>query len=129
MKDAIKEIIQHGADNIENLDAPVEVSDLHNYLFNEDYFIIGTYRAKEFLNDYGTFDAIEKIREYEQDNFGEVNTDFSDPEKVANMLAYIVGEEKLNECEAYQKALEDDKKLDSLDLANIRLELEEMAKA
>ena len=32
-------------------------------------------------------------KEYENDNFGEVNTDFSDAEKVVNMYAYIVGEQ------------------------------------
>ena len=46
--------------------------------------------------------AIEKIKEWENDNIGEVTTDFSDPEKVCNMLAYIVGEELLAECKAYQ---------------------------
>lgn len=45
------------------------------------------------------FGAIEKIKVYEQDNFGECNTDLSDPEKVANMLAYVIGEEVLGDCE------------------------------
>lgn len=129
MKDeATKEIAQYGADRIENLDEGVEASDLHHYLYNEDYFIIGTWDAKQFLAnkvDGGVFEAIEKIREYEQDNFGEVNTDFSDPEKVVNMYAYIVGEELLNDCKTFTNA---DEKLDSIDLANIRAELEELAK-
>ena len=43
------------------------------------------------------FDAIEIVQEYEQDNFGEVTTKLSDPEKVVNMLAYIMGEELLND--------------------------------
>ena len=43
------------------------------------------------------------IKEYEQNNFGEVSTDFSDPEKVANMFAYIVGEEILFESEHLRK--------------------------
>tara|TARA_Y100000310_G_scaffold333957_1_gene412601 strand:- start:682 stop:1011 length:330 start_codon:yes stop_codon:yes gene_type:complete len=66
--------------------------DIHLYAFNEDYYIIGTYRAKEWLSD-KVFDVIEIIREYEQDNFGEVTTDFSDAEKVVNMYVYIVGEQ------------------------------------
>ena len=65
-----------------------DVSDLHHYLLNEDYFIIGTYKAKQWLGS-EVFDVIETIREYEQSNFGQVTTDFSDPEKVANMYAYI----------------------------------------
>lgn len=66
--------------------------DLHHHAFNEDYYIIGTYQAKEWLGDM-VFDVIEHIREYEQFQFGEVNTDFSSPEKVVNMYVYIIGEE------------------------------------
>ena len=69
-----------------------DVSDLHHYLLNEDYFIIGTYQAKEWLGEF-TWDAIEKIQEYEKFNFGEVTTDFSEPERVVNMYVYIVGEQ------------------------------------
>ena len=71
--------------------------DLHNEVFNTDYYIIGTYRAKEALNEYGVFEALNKVRTYEKDNFGEVYTDLSDPEKLINMLYYIIGEEVLSE--------------------------------
>ena len=70
--------------------------DLHHHAFNEDYYIIGTYKAKQWLGDM-VFEVIEHIREYEQFHFGEVNTDFSDPEKVVNMYAYIIGEEIVQE--------------------------------
>ena len=70
--------------------------DLHHELCNTDYFIIGAHKAKEFLGA-ETFDIIEMIKDYEQGNFGEVTTDFSDAEKIANMYAYIVGEEILSE--------------------------------
>tara|TARA_R100001510_G_scaffold46180_1_gene43053 strand:+ start:2256 stop:2621 length:366 start_codon:yes stop_codon:yes gene_type:complete len=66
--------------------------DVHHECFNNDYYIIGTYQAKKWLGD-NAFNAIEIIKNYEQDNFGEVSTDFSDPEKVVNMYTYIVGEE------------------------------------
>lgn len=65
--------------------------DLHHHCFNTDYYIIGTYKAKKWLGDQ-VFEVIEIIKEYENDNFGEVSTDFSDPEKVVNMYVYIVGE-------------------------------------
>ncbi len=71
--------------------------DLHNEVFNTDYYIIGTYKAKEALEEYGVFDAIEKIQTYEKNNFGEIYTDLSDPEKILNMLYYIIGEEVLYE--------------------------------
>tara|TARA_R100001015_G_C4480723_1_gene61329 strand:- start:86 stop:469 length:384 start_codon:yes stop_codon:yes gene_type:complete len=77
------------------------IEDLHNEIFNTDYFIIGTYKAKQWLGD-ETFNAIEKIKDYEESNFGQVSTDISDPEKVANMLAYILGEEILNDSMFYQ---------------------------
>lgn len=70
--------------------------DLHHHAFNEDYYIIGTYQAKQWLGDMA-FDVIEHIREYEEFQFGEVNTDFSSPEKVVNMYAYIIGEEIVQE--------------------------------
>lgn len=69
----------------ENLD------DLHHYVFNEDYYIIGNYEAKKWLSD-EVFNIIDIIKEYENDNFGEVHTDFSQPERVVNMYVYIVGE-------------------------------------
>ena len=71
--------------------------DLHNEVFNTDYYIIGTYEAKEALKEYGVFEAIEKVQTYEKDNFGEVYTDLSDPERLINMLYYIIGEEVLYE--------------------------------
>ena len=68
------------------------IDDLHHYAFNEDYYIIGTYQAKQWLGDH-VFDVIETIKEYEQDNFGQVSTDLSCPERIVNMYAYIVGEQ------------------------------------
>jgi hypothetical protein len=71
--------------------------DLHHEVFNTDYYIIGTYEAKKALEEYGVWDAIEKVKTYEEDNFGEVYTDLSNPEKLINMLYYIIGEEVLFE--------------------------------
>ena len=71
--------------------------DLHNEVFNTDYYIIGTWQAKEALNEYDVFDAIEKVRDYELGNFGETYTDISNPEALVNMLYYIIGEEVIGE--------------------------------
>ena len=71
--------------------------DLHNEVFNTDYYIIGTYEAKEALKEYDVFDAIELVQDYEKDNFGEVYTDLSDPEKLINMLYYIIGDDVIAE--------------------------------
>ena len=67
--------------------------DLHNEVFNTDYYIIGRAEAKEALNEYDVFEAIDLVQEYERDNFGEVLTDLSSPEKLINMVYYIIGEE------------------------------------
>ena len=72
-------------------------NDLHQEVFNTSYFIVGTQKAKEAMGEYGVFDAMEKIQEYENDVFGETNTELGNPEKVANMLYYIVGEEQIGE--------------------------------
>ena len=69
--------------------------DLHGELFNTDYYYVYTSDAEKALNEIGVFKAIGVIVEYEKDNFGEVNTDFTNPCTVANMLYYIVGEEVL----------------------------------
>ena len=73
--------------------------DLHDHVFNEDYHYCycHTSEAVDDLNAIGVFDAIGVIVEYEEDNYGEVITDFTDPCKVANMLYYIVGEEVLHD--------------------------------
>jgi len=68
------------------------IDDLHHDIFNTDYYIIGTYEAKQWLGGQ-VFNIIEIIKEYEQFNFGEIYTDFSDPEKIVNMYVYIIGEE------------------------------------
>lgn len=93
-----KEIAEDIADILEHYDG--YYADLVNEVFNTDYYIIGTHEAKQALEQYGVFSAIDEIKQYEQNNFGQVFTDFSNPEKVANMLYLIKGEEFLfNELE------------------------------
>ena len=66
--------------------------DLHSRLFNEELlYIMHGEAAKEDLENIGVFDCIRLVREYEQSNFGEFNTEI-EPSKIANMVCYIVGE-------------------------------------
>lgn len=119
---AEKTIINHGVDRIDELMGyEPEASELHHHLYNEDYFIIGYYNAERFLNEYGVFNAIDEVKQYEQDNFGEVTTDFSNSESVANMFAYIKGEEYLNNCQTLQDNW--DSKLTDKQLKQIKQEL------
>lgn len=71
-----------------------DIHDLHHEIFNTDYYIVGRYQAIQWLGS-DVFEAIQEIKEYELDRFGDVTTDFSEPERVVNMLAYIFGEEVL----------------------------------
>ena len=98
-----KEIEQHFLNYLnDNLDyhkehdADTWQDDLHHNCFNTDYFIIGSHKATQWLGDQ-VFNIIDFIKEYEDWNFGEVYTDLSDPEKVVNMYAYIIGEEIVND--------------------------------
>ena len=89
-----QEIIEDILEYLENTGG-VYACDLHSEVFNTDYYIIGSTKAKEALETYGVFDALNKVQTYEAYNFGEVTTDLSDPEKLANMLYYIDSEEYL----------------------------------
>jgi len=79
--------------------------DLHNEVFNTYHYIIGTYEAKKMLEEYDVWEAIEKVQQYEEDNFDKVYTDLSNPEQIANMLWYIIGEEVLFEVVKKSKTL------------------------
>lgn len=104
---------KHEAMKREAIDAIIETlesgysgyyCDLHNDVFNTDYYIIGTWLAKEALREYDVFDAIELVQTYEREQFGEIYTDLSDPEKLINMVYYIIGDEvigKMCEIEAF----------------------------
>lgn len=91
------------------------VSEICDVVFNTDYFIIGRWEAEQWLiNNGGIFNAIEIIKNYEQDMFGEVNTDLSEAERVCNMYVYVLGEEIINGldfiCENWDNDLNEDLK-------------------
>lgn len=73
-----------------------DYDDLHNEVFNSDYYVVSDYVAKVVLGD-EAFDAIGKVLDYETDVFGVVTTDFSSPFSVVNMLYYIIGEEIMSD--------------------------------
>ena len=91
-KEAIENIIEYLQNNTN-----IYSDDIHNNVFNSDYYIIGTYRSEQALQQYGIFKALIRIQNYEKDNFGKAYTDLSDSEKVANMLYYIIGDEVIQD--------------------------------
>ena len=101
MLSTIKETLDDGSRTIENIQMETT---------NNDLWIIGTYQAAEALGKFdsddmlyintnlpGVFGAIEYVKSYETDQFGEVDTDLSNPEKLASMVAYINMEITLND--------------------------------
>lgn len=66
--------------------------DLHGEIFN-----YGVNADIKDLEEYGVFNAIGEIQEYEKENFGEILTDLGNASAVADMLYYILGDKFLNE--------------------------------
>ena len=92
-----------------------DLTELHFKLFNEDYFIIGYYESNKFIeaNFSSTFEAIEIVKDWEINHFGEFKTEINS-ESVCNMLAYIIGEEliySLDEDEEIKNIIEQLKNL------------------
>jgi hypothetical protein len=90
----IKSCINDGIVNDDNWD------DLHFHCFNEDYYLIGYYACEQWIAKHfdSTFEAINIIKDYDTEMFGEMTTDLNS-ESIANMLAYIKGEELISELE------------------------------
>ena len=94
MKNSIRlELRTHLLDTIEDLWSTDEI---HFHAFNEDYYIIGYYQAKEWLkeHDLDTFEAIGICNDFEMEHFGEIQTSFDNAEKLVNHLVYPVGNPK-----------------------------------
>ena len=81
--------------------------DIHHYVFNNDYYIIGRYQAKKWWGD-EVLNIVETIKEYENNNFGEVTTNFSEPEQIVNMYTYIVREEIISNIDIEQYVLNEE---------------------
>ena len=100
-----KAILEYAIDQLDSevgLDAYIE--ELHHHMFNMDYFIIGTYKASQFIgSDLGKI--LEVCIDFEKD-MGIFDESFYmtilEPEKVVNKLAYVIGYEILNNSRIYQ---------------------------
>ena len=86
-------IIDYLADGYEGY-----LSDLHNEVFNEDFYTSDEMDAIDTLNEFGGYDVVSECIRYEQDNFGQVSGEkYANPVWVLSMEWYIVGEEALTE--------------------------------
>lgn len=66
------------------------ICDLACEMYNNDYYIIGTYQAKEFIKE-NIEDALQALENY-QSNFGEQYKDITDYEKLATFTVLDVAE-------------------------------------
>ena len=90
-QEQIKDSLKYDNDYLNN-----DISEIHHDLFNTDYYLIYYSECNKWLGSH-VFECIGIIKEYEQDNFGEVATDLSSSESVVNMYVYIVGEHILQD--------------------------------
>jgi hypothetical protein len=98
----LQEFAQHAIQQLKDgLCNDAYASDMHNIIFNDDYYVIGYYNAEQWLiANTGVFNGISIVQEYELDNFGAISTDLTSSESIVNMLAYIGGEEVLLQSKA-----------------------------
>ena len=68
--------------------------DMHHEVYNRDATYVYTADAARDLERIGTFNAIQTVMQYEQEQFGQVAPaeQYGNPCWVANMLVYILGE-------------------------------------
>lgn len=92
----IKETLLDNLDGYEGINS-YTFEDVFDDLFNSDYYIIGYKEAEEALKEYGIFKALDEVQEFDVENFGEWDTDYTDPEKVANALEYIHASEYMRD--------------------------------
>ena len=97
----------------------IDSCDLHNEVFNTDYVTIGTYQAEEELGElaHDMFTALETY----QEEFGEGYTDIGNPEKVLNLVYYMIGNEIINDINYLQDVW--DQVIDHTDIQKIIKEL------
>lgn len=115
IRELIKDEIK---DDIMNYEG-VYACDLVYEMYNTDYYIIGTYKAKQFLKEY--FDDMCECLEQYQEEVDEIYKDITNPEKVASLLALFVAQDVLSE----SKVLDDkwNEALEESDLEQIKEEL------
>lgn len=96
----VKQDIQDQLKDPQNLEGEYG-AELHHETCNTVLMFNSKKDARNFLGS-DTLEAMKKIKEYEEDNFGTLETDIFDELKVANMLCYILGEEILQESKTLQ---------------------------
>ena len=85
---------------LEDNELTINDEDIHDIVFNQDYFIIGYYKAEQWLIENGqnyTFEVLRYVMEQEKDNFGSIETVYDNAETLVNHYAYWLGYEVISE--------------------------------
>ena len=94
--DEIKETLLNNLDGYKGIDS-YTFDEVFDDIFASDYYIIGYKEAAAALEKYGIFKALEEVQRFDVENFGHWDTDYTDPEKIANMLEYIHASEYMQD--------------------------------
>lgn len=81
--------------------------DLHDAIFNSQYYADNKEEALEMLEEYGAFNAIKKIQDFQKTNYSECFTDFSIPQEIANFLYYLLGYEFMTESQNFSEIIDE----------------------
>ena len=81
--------------------------DLHDAVFNSEYYADNKEEALEMLEEYGVFNAIKRIQDFQKTNYGECFTDFSIPQEIANFLYYLLGYEFMTENQNFSEIIDE----------------------
>ena len=75
-----------------HLENETELEELHQELFNTDYYVSNDSDADKFAGE-NWFEILGHVMQYEQDQFGEIYSPTNDKVQIINMYVYIIGEE------------------------------------
>ena len=87
MHERIIDILEYYSD-----DDILDETEIFMELANVDYYIVYTREAKEALEQFGIFEALEIVTDYEMEMHGQATHRVAEPASFANYLWYILSE-------------------------------------
>jgi len=107
-----------------DLSEQIEVYELHNEFYNQDYYIIGYNDAKLWLKRHNVdvFEALKYCNNSERETFGEIQTTFDNYETLVNNFVYWLSLDVMTQFIELDDSmtLQDVKDIKISDLINLR---------